>query len=85
MDRYAITIISQFINFSKCEIEKSDGRVEKRISVYFSNGRKKTFRGNTWNSVAYEMAGFMRQPYFKKLYIEPLFSRERWIIDDSLI
>lgn len=85
MDRYASTIITQFINFSNCEIEKDEGRSEKTISVYFRNGRKKTFRGNTWNSVAYEMAGFMRQPYFKKLYIEPLFSSERWIIDDSLI
>lgn len=84
MERYARTIISQFKQYSKCEIDKSEGRAENTLSAYFKDGKKKTFRGSTWNAIAFDMAGFMRQEYFKKKYIDPMFSRERWIIDDSL-
>lgn len=84
MEQYAKTIISQFIHFSKCEISKVERRFEHTLSAYFTDGKKKTFRGSTWNAIAFDMAGFMRQEYFKKNYIDPMFSRERWIIDDSL-
>lgn len=80
MERYAKTIISQFINFSQCEIEKVEGRVERKLNVYFRDGQKKVFRGDTWNAVAFEIAGFMRKPYFKSTYIDPLRTRERWIL-----
>lgn len=80
MEQYAKTIINQFVNFSNCEIEKVEQKFERKISVYFNDGQKKVFRGNSWNAVAFEMAGFMRKPYFKMKYIDPLRTRERWIL-----
>lgn len=82
MSGYANTIISQFVQLSKCELEKTDGRVEKQIKCYFKTGRTKVFRGRSWDEVAFEMSGFMRNAYFKTLYIAPLKNKDKWIFNE---
>ncbi|MGK0575538.1 hypothetical protein [Macrococcus capreoli] len=78
MSLYAKTIINQFEQYSKCEFNKTENKSGIIVECYFPNGRKKIFRSDTWDGIAFEMNGFMRRPFFKVNYILPVLQNERW-------